>query len=106
MIIFPAIDLIGGEAVRLYKGDFAQKTVYSTDPLSVAKTFLQKGATHIHLVDLDGALAGEPKNFDLICQIKKETGLFVEVPPAAPAATMATWTPPPAPARPRSTRST
>ena len=79
MIIFPAIDLINGEAVRLYKGDFAQKTVYSTDPLSVAKTFQQKGATHIHLVDLDGARLGEPKNFDLICRIKKETGLFTEV---------------------------
>lgn len=79
MIIFPAIDMIGGEAVRLYKGDFAKKTVYSSDPLSVAKTFLKKGATHVHLVDLDGALAGEPKNFDLICSIKEQTGLFVEV---------------------------
>ncbi len=79
MIIFPAIDLIGGEAVRLYKGDFAQKTVYSRDPLSVAKTFCKKGATHIHLVDLEGALMGRPANFDLICRIKAETGLFVEV---------------------------
>ena len=79
MIIFPAIDLIGGEAVRLYKGDFAQKTVYSRDPLSVAKTFCEKGATHIHLVDLEGALMGQPANFDLICRIKAETGLFVEV---------------------------
>ena len=79
MIIFPAIDLIDGEAVRLFKGDYAQKTVYSKDPVSVAKTFKEKGATHIHLVDLDGAKAGEPKNFDLICRIKKETGLFAEV---------------------------
>ena len=79
MIIFPAIDLINGEAVRLFKGDYAQKTVYSSDPVSVAKTFKAKGATHIHLVDLDGAKAGEPKNFDLICRIKRETGLFAEV---------------------------
>ena len=79
MIIFPAIDMIGGEAVRLYKGDFAQKTVYSSDPLSVAKTFKEKGATHIHLVDLDGALSGKPENLDLILKIKKETGLFTEV---------------------------
>ena len=79
MIIFPAIDLVGGEAVRLYKGDFAQKTVYSHDPLSVAKDFVEAGATHIHLVDLDGARTGERPHFDLICRIKAETGLFTEV---------------------------
>ena len=79
MIVFPAIDMIGGEAVRLYKGDFARKTVYSADPLSVAKDFASKGASHIHLVDLDGAKRGEFCNFDLICRIKRETGLFVEV---------------------------
>ena len=79
MIIFPAIDLIGGEAVRLYKGDFNQKTVYSADPLSVAADFKRKGATHVHLVDLDGAKTGKFCNFDLVCRIKAETGLFVEV---------------------------
>ena len=79
MILFPAIDLSGGEAVRLYKGDFNQKTVYSSDPLSVAEDFKKKGATHIHLVDLDGAKKGEFCNFDLVCRIKAETGLFVEV---------------------------
>ena len=79
MILFPAIDLVGGEAVRLFKGDFAQKTVYSHDPLSVAKDFCSKGASHIHLVDLDGARTGERTHFDLICRIKKETGLFAEV---------------------------
>ena len=79
MIIFPAIDLIGGEAVRLFKGDYEKKKVYSSDPLSVAKTFREKGATHLHIVDLDGAKKGEFCNFDLICEIKKQTGLFVEV---------------------------
>ena len=79
MILFPAIDLCGGEAVRLYKGDFAQKTVYSTDPLSVAKDFAAKGATHIHLVDLDGAKSGTRTHYDLICDIKRTTGLFAEV---------------------------
>ena len=79
MIVFPAIDLIGGEAVRLYKGDFNKKTVYSSDPLSVAEDFKSKGATHVHLVDLDGAKRGEFCNFDLICRIKAESGLFVEV---------------------------
>lgn len=79
MIIFPAIDLIDGEAVRLFKGDYAQKTVYSSDPLSVAEDFCDKGATHAHIVDLDGAKKGEFCNFDLICRIKKQTKLFVEV---------------------------
>lgn len=79
MILFPAIDLIGGQAVRLYQGDYAQKTVYSADPVSVARDFRDQGATHIHLVDLDGAKAGTPQNFDLICRIKRQTGLFVEV---------------------------
>ena len=79
MILFPAIDLIGGQAVRLYQGDYAQKTVYSADPVSVACDFRDQGATHIHLVDLDGAKAGTPQNFDLICRIKRQTGLFVEV---------------------------
>lgn len=79
MIIFPAIDLVDGEAVRLYKGDFAKKTVYSKEPVSVAKEFARQGATHIHLVDLDGARRGDARNFDLICRIKEETGLFVEV---------------------------
>jgi len=79
MILFPAIDLVGGEAVRLYKGDFSQKTVYSSDPLSVAEDFRKKGATHIHLVDLDGARTGERTHFGLICRIKAQTGLFAEV---------------------------
>ncbi|MBP5313034.1 MAG: 1-(5-phosphoribosyl)-5-[(5-phosphoribosylamino)methylideneamino]imidazole-4-carboxamide isomerase [Clostridia bacterium] len=79
MIIFPAIDLCGGQAVRLFKGDFAQKTVYSDDPVSVALDFAAKGASHIHLVDLDGAKTGVRKHFDLIKEIKARTGLFAEV---------------------------
>ena len=79
MIIFPAIDLSGGQAVRLYKGDFAQKTVYSARPLSVAEDFKRQGATHVHLVDLDGAKTGFRTHFDLICDIKNRTGLFTEV---------------------------
>ena len=79
MIIFPAIDLFEGKAVRLFKGDYAQKTVYSDDPVSVAQDFKLKGATHIHIVDLEGAKTGDTPNFDLICKIKEETGLFTEV---------------------------
>ena len=79
MIIFPAIDLSEDRAVRLYKGDFAQKTVYSDSPLSVAEDFVRKGATHVHLVDLDGARTGARTHFDLIATIKNRTGLFTEV---------------------------
>ena len=79
MLIFPAIDLYEGEAVRLYKGDYNQKTVYSTDPVSVAEDFKKQGATHIHLVDLEGAKTGETPNFETVCRIKAETGLFCEI---------------------------
>ena len=79
MVIYPAIDLVGGKAVRLYKGDYAQMTVYSEDPVSVAKDFQAAGATHIHLVDLEGAKSGVPENLDTIRRILAETNLFVEV---------------------------
>lgn len=78
MIIFPAIDIIGGKAVRLFKGDYDKKTVYG-EPLDVAKDFLSLGAKNIHIVDLDGAKTGDNPNFDLICKIKDKTGLFIEV---------------------------
>ena len=76
MIIFPAIDLYEGAAVRLFKGDYAQKTVYSNDPAAVALDFKKSGATHIHLVDLEGAKSGETPNFDTVCKIKAQSGLF------------------------------
>lgn len=79
MVIYPAIDLVGGKAVRLYKGDYAQMTVYSEDPVAVAKDFQAAGATHIHLVDLEGAKSGIPENLDTIRRILLETDLFVEV---------------------------
>ena len=58
MVIYPAIDLYGGKAVRLFKGDYAQMTVYHDDPAAVARDFAACGATHIHLVDLEGAKEG------------------------------------------------
>ncbi len=79
MLIFPAIDLYGGEAVRLYKGDYAQKTVYSTHPEDVALDFAKSGATHIHLVDLEGAKDGTTPNFDTVLRIKNTSGLFCEI---------------------------
>lgn len=79
MYLYPAIDLVDGKAVRLFKGDYAQMTVYSDDPLSVAKDFQAAGAQHIHLVDLEGAKSGKPENLDTIKKIVTETNLFVEV---------------------------
>ena len=79
MYIYPAIDLYGGKAVRLYKGDYAQMTVYSDDPVSVAKAFAAAGASHIHLVDLEGAKLGKPANLETIANIVETTGLFAEV---------------------------
>ena len=79
MLIYPAIDLYGGKAVRLYKGDYAQMTVYNDNPVAVARDFAASGATHIHLVDLEGAKAGTTPNFNTVAAIKSETGLFCEI---------------------------
>lgn len=79
MLIYPAIDLYGGKAVRLYKGDYAQMTVYNDNPVEVAKDFATSGATRIHLVDLEGAKSGDTPNFDTVRAIKETTGLFCEI---------------------------
>ena len=79
MLIFPAIDLYGGKAVRLFKGDYNQMTVYNEDPVAVARDFVAAGATHVHLVDLEGARDGDTPNLDTVCRIKKECGLFCEI---------------------------
>ena len=78
MVIYPAIDLYGGKAVRLYKGDYAQMTVYHDDPTVIARDFRSQGATHIHLVDLEGAKSGTSPNFDTICRLKAATGLYCQ----------------------------
>ena len=78
MVIYPAIDLYGGKAVRLFKGDYAQMTVYNDDPTQVARDFQTQGATHIHLVDLEGAKFGTSPNFETICRLKEQTGLFCQ----------------------------
>jgi phosphoribosylformimino-5-aminoimidazole carboxamide ribotide isomerase len=79
MLIYPAIDLYQGKAVRLYKGDYAQMTVYSDNPLEIGLDFVAKGASHIHLVDLEGAKSGTTPNFDTVCAIKAATGAFCEI---------------------------
>ena len=79
MLIYPAIDLYQGKAVRLYKGDYAQMTIYSNNPPEIGLDFTSKGATHIHLVDLEGAKSGETPNFDTVLAIKAATGAFCEI---------------------------
>lgn len=79
MQIFPAIDLYGGQAVRLYQGDYDQMTVYDPEPLNTVQRFEQAGASHLHLVDLEGAKTGQTTNLPTIEKITARTGLFVEV---------------------------
>ncbi|MBQ7397378.1 MAG: 1-(5-phosphoribosyl)-5-[Clostridia bacterium] len=79
MLIFPAIDLYDGKAVRLYKGDYQNMTVYSESPLSVALDFVAAGATCIHMVDLEGARDGTTPNLAIVREIAKKTPLFTEI---------------------------
>lgn len=78
MKIYPAIDIRGGNAVRLLQGDYDRETVYSLNPVEVARKFKEAGATCLHVVDLDGALEGDLINKDIIKRIVSETGLYVE----------------------------
>lgn len=79
MIIFPATDIIGGKAVRLTRGDYAQMTVYADDPLDMAKIFKDSGAEYLHAVDLEGARDGGTPNFDTVKRLIDKSGLKVEI---------------------------
>ncbi len=79
MLIFPAIDLFEQKAVRLYKGDYDNMTVYSNNPLEVARDFEKSGATFIHMVDLEGAKNGTTPNIDVVRKVVEYTGLQVEI---------------------------
>ncbi len=79
MKIFPAIDLYEGKAVRLYKGDYNQVTVYSDNPIEIAKDFESQGATELHTVDLEGARDGGTPNIEIIKSFVENTNLNVEV---------------------------
>lgn len=79
MLIFPAIDLYLGKAVRLYQGDYNQMTVYDPDPLNTVRKFEEAGAKQLHLVDLEGAKTGETSNLPTIERLASQTGLFIEV---------------------------
>jgi phosphoribosylformimino-5-aminoimidazole carboxamide ribotide isomerase len=79
MQIIPAIDLKGGKCVRLYQGDYNQETIFSEDPVAIARKWQAEGARMLHLVDLDGAASGEAKNIAIVEAIVKQTGLPVQV---------------------------
>lgn len=79
MNIFPAIDLVDGCAVRLFKGDYDQMTVYSNDPSKIACDFEASGARFLHLVDLEGARDGSTPNIETVKKIRRSCGLFIEI---------------------------
>ena len=79
MQIFPAIDIRDKKVVRLTFGDYDQMKIYADNPLQIAKNFVECGATNLHVVDLDGAKDGNLANFDVIEQIAKNCGMFVQV---------------------------
>jgi phosphoribosylformimino-5-aminoimidazole carboxamide ribotide isomerase len=78
VILFPAVDIRDGKAVRLTQGHFDQETVYSDDPLEAARSFVEAGASHLHVVDLDGAKTGAPANLQHLERITGELGVDVQ----------------------------
>lgn len=79
MYLLPAIDILGGKAVRLQKGDYSKVTVYNDDPVAQARAFVEAGAEWVHVVDLDGARSGVPENALIVERIVRETPLKVEI---------------------------
>jgi len=79
MEIIPAVDIKGGRCVRLYQGDYSQETVFDEDPATAALTWYSQGARWLHIVDLDGAAAGEPRNMPIVEKIVRESGLLIEL---------------------------
>jgi phosphoribosylformimino-5-aminoimidazole carboxamide ribotide isomerase len=79
VILYPAIDIRGGAAVRLLQGDYAQETTYDADPVDAAVRWASEGAEYLHVVDLDGAKAGEPRNLDAVRRIAAAVGCPIQV---------------------------
>ena len=79
MILYPAIDILGGNAVRLVKGDFDASKVYDQDPLAAARRWVKEGAEHLHMVDLDGARAGHPVNLEHVRRVASELDVPVQL---------------------------
>ena len=78
MILYPAIDILDGKAVRLVEGNFEERTVYHDDPLAAAQSWVDAGARFLHVVDLDGARSGEPRSIEHLRRIANETGVPVQ----------------------------
>ncbi|MEL7569249.1 MAG: 1-(5-phosphoribosyl)-5-[(5-phosphoribosylamino)methylideneamino]imidazole-4-carboxamide isomerase [Eubacteriaceae bacterium] len=78
MLIFPAIDIISGRCVRLTQGDYGKEKKYDITPMQAAKNYKADGADYLHVVDLDAALKGSSENFDVICDLAKNSGLYVQ----------------------------
>ena len=78
MEIIPAIDIKDGKCVRLYQGDYSQQTIFDTDPVSVALKWRSAGARWLHIIDLDGAATGKPKNISVIKQIIKQADCWLK----------------------------
>lgn len=76
--LIPALDLLGGRVVRLTRGDFATATTYATDPVALAHTLAAAGATHLHVVDLDGARDRQPRHLDTLCEVARVPGLRID----------------------------
>jgi len=79
MEIIPAIDIRGGKCVTLYQGDYHQETVFNDDPVTAALTWYSQGTRWLHIVDLDGAVAGEPRNMEVVEEIIRESDLLIEL---------------------------
>ena len=79
MEIIPAIDIRGGKCVRLYQGNYNQETIFDDDPVTAALTWYSQGARWLHIVDLDGAVAGEPRNEEVVEEVIRESGLLIEL---------------------------
>jgi 1-(5-phosphoribosyl)-5-[(5-phosphoribosylamino)methylideneamino] imidazole-4-carboxamide isomerase/N-(5'phosphoribosyl)anthranilate isomerase len=78
VILLPAVDIRGGKCVRLLQGDFGRETVYDEDPIAVAKRFQSEGAEWLHVVDLDAAFEGKPRNRDVIAELIRSVGIPVQ----------------------------
>lgn len=78
MLIFPAIDIISGRCVRLTQGDYGKEKKYDITPMQAAQNYKADGADYLHVVDLDAALKGSSENFDVICDLAKNSGLYVQ----------------------------
>jgi phosphoribosylformimino-5-aminoimidazole carboxamide ribotide isomerase len=79
MLVVPAIDLKDGKCVRLRHGKAEEQTIYSNDPVAMAKHFAAEGAQRLHVIDLDGAFSGQPKNLDIVLKIKRDVGVEVQM---------------------------